>query len=257
MLDVDDVLINQSRLKAAPKLLRQIRKLQKEAESYGHIDPGHFPLHYMRCKKDGLNCYTSFNRYIGFDVRDWHTHVPLQEQWEESFHALHLPDQYITVNYGFERHGDAMNCKGWPLERFAEVVRMCKESFPEIAVVQVGGKGFPEIPGCDVHILGQSLELVKYVLKASMLHIDIEGGLVHLATQLGTRCVVLFGPTPLHYYAYKENINLQAGNCHNCIWYQGSNWRCYRHMKEPECMYAITPELVMEHVEKELRERGL
>ena len=70
------------------------------------------------------------------------------------------------------------------------------------------------------------------------------------ATQLGTKCIVLFGPTVREYYGYEQNINIQAGNCHNCWGLYSDVNRCARDLKEPECMYAITPDMVMRHLEE-------
>ena len=95
-------------------------------------------------------------------------------------------------------------------------------------------------------------ELQNYILRGAAFHLDIEGGLVHLASQLDTKCVVLFGPTPIAYYGYQTNINIQAGECHGCYWLENDYQQCYRRMAKPECMHAITPELVMERVRSEL-----
>ena len=134
---------------------------------------------------------------------------------------------------------------------------MFHQAYPDIKVVQVGAKGFSRIEGCDTYALGYDLEVAKYVLKDSLLHIDCEGGLVHLATQLGTKCVVLFGQTPIKFYAYPDNINLSAGCCHNCYWLTNDFTTCYRGQSEPECMRAITPEMVMEAVRRYLDTQGL
>ena len=98
--------------------------------------------------------------------------------------------------------------------------------------------------------MGSDFRLAFYLLKNSIVHIDIEGGLVHIATQLGTKCVVLFGPTIKEYYGYEQNINIQAGGCHNCWGLYSDVNRCARSMEEPECMYSITPELVMGYVDE-------
>lgn len=247
-IDLEIRAVNEENLvRDAPNLLDRCIRINEQCKAYGHIDVDRFAIHYARCIKEGYNCYSSYNRYDGFDIEDWHTHIPLRETWRQRFEELHLPDRYITMNYGFGK-ADEGNCKAWPLIRFAKLAILLKECFPRVAVIQVGGEGFPVIEGTDRQILGESLEIIKYVLRASMLHIDIEGGLVHLATQLGTRCAVLFGPTPLPYYSYPVNLNIQAGTCHDCYWYTKKFHKCYRQLVKPECMQAITPELVLEQV---------
>lgn len=106
--------------------------------------------------------------------------------------------------------------------------------------------GVEKIENADVHLLGKNLELVKYILKNSLLHIDCEGGLVHLASQLGTKCVVLFGATDVDYYSYRQNINLVAEICTPCYMAWSSGSECLLKSKEPPCMLSITPQKVCE-----------
>ena len=52
------------------------------------------------------------------------------------------------------------------------------------------------------------------------------------------------------YYGYEENINIEEGNCHGChCLYDGFDV-CAKGMEKPECMWGITPEMVMERVEE-------
>ena len=75
------------------------------------------------------------------------------------------------------------------------------------------------------------------MIKHSLCHIDTEGGLVHLANAVHTRCVVLFGPTPVEFFGYPQNINLEPSGCKAC-WFATQNWliECPRHTSGPECM---------------------
>ena len=76
----------------------------------------------------------------------------------------------------------------------------------------------------------------------------IEGGLVHLATNLGTKCVVLFSPTQPNIYAYPNNINIVYATCNGCYGLYENGYACARGLEKPECMYSITPEMVMEKI---------
>ena len=98
----------------------------------------------------------------------------------------------------------------------------------------------------DRYLLGESLELMKYVFKNSLLHVDCEGGPVHLASQLGTKCVVLFGVTDVNYFGYKQNINIVSEICSPCYWVWESNKECLLKSKEPLCMLSITPQKVFD-----------
>jgi len=66
----------------------------------------------------------------------------------------------------------------------------------------------------------------------------------HLAAGLGTKQIVLFGPTPLHQWHPKgrNTIVLHAGNC-DCF---GHPHVCH---KSPPCMASISPEEVASYIE--------
>ena len=106
--------------------------------------------------------------------------------------------------------------------------------------------GCIKLTNADFHIIDADIELVKCVLANSLLHVDCEGGLVHLATQLGTKCLVLFGPTEEKYYGFKENLNVVSNFCSPCYFAWENGNTCLRGEKEPPCMSSITPQLVCE-----------
>ncbi|MCR5755559.1 MAG: hypothetical protein K6G30_12210, partial [Acetatifactor sp.] len=107
----------------------------------------------------------------------------------------------------------------------------------------------PEVEGADKYVLGENLKLVEHILKGSRIHVDCEGGLVHIATAMGTKCAVLFGPTPKFFYSYPQNINISVGTCNGCMGLI-ENWpfECIKGMNEPECMYNITPKLLLDEI---------
>ena len=105
-----------------------------------------------------------------------------------------------------------------------------------------------EIPNVDRHFLGCDLELTKYILANSLLHVGCEGGLIHLATALGTKCIVLFGASSVYYYGYARNINLVSEVCFPCfdIWGDAQIRFCPKTKGEPLCMLSHTPQKVFE-----------
>ncbi|MBR1647575.1 MAG: hypothetical protein IJ685_12505 [Selenomonadaceae bacterium] len=126
-----------------------------------------------------------------------------------------------------------------------EYISLLNITLPQIEVVQIGGGGVELLPNADRHIIDADLEVTKYVLKNSLLHVDCESGLVHLATQLGTKCLVLFGPTDEKYFGYKENLNLVSDFCRPCYWAWDNGTTCLRGEKNPPCM-TFNPQLVCE-----------
>ena len=209
-------------------------------------------IHFKRMIYKGLNVYNYLNFTGFFNIKDKNVDIKLNEDYLPCYTQLNLR-KYVTINYGTgfaSIHGKNVVAKQWNYDKLCQFVQLFKNNYHDIEVVQLGTKNAAKVFGADKYVLGADLELVKYVLDGSILHIDSEGGLVHLATQLGTKCVVLFGPTMVEYFGYDENDNIVAGDCHNCYTLYDEIDKCARGMECPECMDSITPNLVMEHVDR-------
>jgi len=201
-----------------------------------------------RCTCKGLSCYTRFGFDGIFDIHDDRVVIPLESDIEGEL-LLHNMSPYITINCGVGNSSDGRGvAKAWTKERFQQVIELLHSRYTSVKVVQVGGGNAVRMSGADSYWLGKSFESVACLLKHAILHIDVEGGLVHLATQLGTKCAVLFGPTQVAYFGYSQNINIKTGKCHDCYGLYDNLDRCARGMEKPECMYKITPEYVMEKI---------
>lgn len=167
--------------------------------------------------------------------------------------------RYVTVHSGFDldyatlassavQPSPDRSTRAYPA--FDKVVAQLKSEFRDLVVVQLGGQSSQPIPRADMHLLnraslGESAEL----LRGAMLHLDSEGGLVHLAAAVGTRCCVVFGPTPPGYLAYSDNINLPPPVCGDC-WWTTDDWHsnCPRGLMKPVCLTERTPESIVEAV---------
>ena len=211
-------------------------------------------IQFGRCRYLKRNAYTAYNEPGGIEIKDSKVEIPLLSEYLARYDELGLKT-YITVHYGW---GGAEFGRGhaklWPMAYFEKLVSLLHKRFGGVEVVQLGNETDHRIGGADRYVLGESLEIAKYVLRSSLLHIDCDGGLVHMATQLGTKCAVLFGPTPVWYFGYEENINIVAENCNSCSFLERDFTKCLRRMEKPECMFSIAPEMVFERVEKYLYE---
>ncbi len=205
--------------------------------------------YFAKALKQGKNCHSVYEYGGVFDIPDRDAHLILNQDFRLSYEKLCL-GKYITLNYGNGVTGDREHqiAKQWPAERFEKLIRVLHEVYPLYEVVQLGGSGAVRLAGADRYIFGEKIELEMHILKHSLLHIDMDAGRVQLATQLGTKCAVLYGPTMEKFFGYEENINIKAGNCHECYGMCMDINRCARDMDEPECMYSITPEMVMERI---------
>jgi len=165
-------------------------------------------------------------------------------------HQFGLTKPYVTIHNGFDaefqmEYGVARrSTKVYP--HFDEVVALIKAARPGILIVQLGTKTSRPIPGVDVQLVNKtSLAETVSILDGSELHIDNEGGLVHLAACIDKISCVVFGPTPPEYFGYAKNINIRPTTCGGC-WWSTRDWmtNCPRGFNEPICVFDIPPKIV-------------
>ena len=239
----------------APVCSERIKELaqQAEADSLSPASPN--ALSTLRHICNEQDCYSWFNYNNVFFIKDRRVTIPPLPEKRTFFQTMG-DIAYITVHSG---NGSSKTGKGiaktWPMEYFQKTILLFKKLYPSIAVVQVGAAEEAKLGGADSFLMGREFETVASVLQRAIFHLDIEGGLVHLASQLGTKCIVLFGPTQMEYYSYPQNINIHVDNCHPCAGLYPSVDYCARHMEKPKCMYGITPELVMEKITEYMQKR--
>ena len=196
------------------------------------------------------NIYTSlyYNDILG--IADTQVNIPVRNDVS----VPTLPRRYITIDLADENVKKKIG-KLWSREYAKELVNRIRQNAHDIEIVQVGAADCPPLPGA-IPLLGLDFEVVKHILKGAIFHIGIEGGTVHLATQLGTRCIVLFGCSPIWYYGYPQNVNICTGVCPPCMELSDIGFQCVRNMKNPQCMYSITPDMVYVEAAKLLAEYG-
>jgi hypothetical protein len=156
--------------------------------------------------------------------------------------------KYLTVNNGFDRNfilssrQHATKC--YP--HFDQVLRLLKAKIPGLFVVQIGTSTSKVLSEADLNLIGKTnLREVADILGNSLIHLDGEGGLVHLARSLGVSSCVIFGPTPVKYFGYPENLNIEPTFCGGCWWVTDS-WMdsCPRKLSSARCMTEQDPRAV-------------
>jgi ADP-heptose:LPS heptosyltransferase/SAM-dependent methyltransferase len=157
-------------------------------------------------------------------------------------------EPYVTIHNGIGGYfnGTGYPTKNWSPTEWELLAKRLKER--GLRVYQLGTANEKPIPGADHCLLGTlTLNQTALVLKNARLHFDTEGGLVHLNAAAGGRSAVLFGPTPIDFFGYGQNVNIKEGNCHDC-WWTTTDWldRCPRGHARPVCMRSITAELVLQ-----------
>ncbi len=158
--------------------------------------------------------------------------------------------EYITIHDGWDINickASVRPTKSYPIDLFAKVIILIKNQYPSIKIVQVGSTIGSDIAGVDINLRGAtSLAQCALILNQAKAHIDTESGLVHLATSLGTSCVVMFGPTNISYYGYPENKNIKPKGCWNCM-HVTDTWMesCPLNYTTLKCVPSILPNEIL------------
>ena len=151
---------------------------------------------------------------------------------------------YVSVHNGYEAElvtSGAGSTKCYP--HFAGVIAALRDEFPGLPFVQIGTHTSVPIDGIDLDLINRTkLTEAAAVVAGSAMHLDIESGMVHIASCLGTPSCVVFGPTPPDYFGYAGNANLRPPRCGGC-WWTTPDWmdRCPRGFTEPICVGEQTP----------------
>ncbi|MCA3388713.1 MAG: hypothetical protein INF65_08785 [Roseomonas sp.] len=239
------------RLRQAPRMLQAVRRLMRLSRQ-ASLEP--YILHHPRLD-NGLARKAVYAGKSRQDFLHWMLGIDYGgenlgiEADEEALRRFGLAGRdFITVHNGFDPNfivPERRATKCYP--HFDAVVAGLKATRPEMLIVQLGTTTSEAIAGADLNLIGRtSLAEAAALLRATALHLDNEGGLVHLAACYGRRSLVVFGPTPSDYFGYASNINVDPLYCGGCWWIEES-WmnRCPRSMPQPECMFAQPPERVV------------
>ena len=167
--------------------------------------------------------------------------------------------RYVTLHNGFDAEEANHVGKGRLATKcyphFPEIVSRLHEVCPDIQIVHLGAGTSRPIDAVDLNLIGRtSLSETTAIIESAALHIDNEGGLVHIASCLGTRSCVIFGPTSLDFFGYEENINIPPASCGGCWWTTGDWLRnCPRGFDGPRCLSEQPPERIVEAMRPHLQ----
>jgi spore maturation protein CgeB/glycosyltransferase involved in cell wall biosynthesis len=257
------ILSTSERLETFEKLNGYIEKYKKERKisRCEHVARS-IMLGKHRISKSDLNGVLKLDVYSELEIR-FPDNVNLLKK-------LDLADgKFITIARSFDsRVENTESTKLWPPGHYNELVCKIKKEFPDYKVIQLGPslQKNISISGVDMNLVGEtSFSEMIVLLGNAFLHVDSEGGMVHLRHFFGRgkkKSVVLFGPTPKEYFGWPENVNISAQNSCNsyCVYLLHANeWqdKCMRgfELGEHPCMAQITPDIVMQGVREVMREK--
>ncbi|MDR1418387.1 MAG: hypothetical protein LBI80_04450 [Endomicrobium sp.] len=156
--------------------------------------------------------------------------------------------KYITFNYGSGGNGCNIDSKCWDKKHWYSCLRILSENVKDIKIVQVGVSNY-KVEGIDNIIQTASrtsFDELCTILKGSLLHIDIDGACTHICKAIGTKAVVLYGPTSAKIVGYTENINITSSVCRGCCHILDHKlWgKCLLEHEKSLCMDSIKPQFV-------------
>ena len=163
---------------------------------------------------------------------------------------------FITIDTGLNRdYKGGSSTRAWSHKNWNELALLLKVQFPELLTVQVGEKmSDGDDVAVDVNLNGRTnIDEARILMKHASVHVDYDGGLVHVRHILGGGpSVVLFGPTAVSRHTYSENIGIRTNACKNDCEWTTQRWLfdCPRGLEKPECMESITPESVCDEIKK-------
>ena len=166
--------------------------------------------------------------------------------------------RYVTIHSGVNSLvtlNGRRPLKCWPEEKWREFAALFKAQFPDILLVQLGGKNSPVFDFADICLAGKTaLNELPALLNGALLHVDGESGLVQLTRWLNTKAVVFFAHTSVDCFGLKKNRNLTAGLCRPCMWLIGPNWYFDCALGYASCknLDALSAQSVMQAVCEEL-----
>jgi ADP-heptose:LPS heptosyltransferase/ubiquinone/menaquinone biosynthesis C-methylase UbiE len=198
-------------------------------------------------EKLGCSTFELFYRSTGLEGGEDDLQIVLAR---EHFKITKLIEDtpYVTVHNGSDQ---ARQTKCYPTKNWIDVVIGLKKR--GFKVIQLGNTYEDTIEGASNLCGMTSIFETAALIKKAQFHVDSEGGLVHVARAVGTRSVVVFGPTPIKCFAYDSNVNIESPEkCKGCWWTTEMWWRdCPKGFFEPiPCMANITPDEVLKACDK-------
>ena len=133
-------------------------------------------------------------------------------------------------------------------------MELLRQKRPYLRFVQIGVGTSQPLAEVDIDLVNRtSVAEAAGLIGDALMHVDNEGGLVHLARCLGVDSAVVFGPTPSNYFGYAGNVNIDPPFCGGC-WWSDDTWmeRCPRGFGTPRCMTEQDPAAVAGAIDRHL-----
>lgn len=212
-------LSTQTRLKKEE--IEFVQRAREEQKHWLHLVQN-FPfdndLLWRQAKAKGWSMYDLMAHTAGFGDSDFEQ-LRIDLPKERPSPKIPLPDKYIVVSNSAEwlPLQSTLWTKSLPHARMKEVLTGLKSS--SIPTVLLGTTNDPGNYAVDYDLRGKTnlLEAAEIIRNARLV-LGPEGGLVNMAKAVGTKSVVFFGSTPVEFFRFKSNVNIEPPVCGACWW---------------------------------------
>ena len=247
------------------KITTQIEQFNRDNPQFIHKTAIFRPYLYQLAKMHNKNCVNAidFGNFINLD-KEFIYKICVPKNYREILSKWKLKEgEYVTLNRGsYTVAGKAEGTRVWPLAHYNRLVEFLKHVSPKLKIVQLGQTSdCPKITDCDLDLCGKTnLKELKCLLYGSVLHIDGEGGQVHLRKAMDAGpSAVLFGSTDPEYFGHETNINICVNicPCKCCEIHDLWHTKCLVSKEGgPLCLSACQPEYVFTKIETYLQNLG-
>jgi len=144
-------------------------------------------MRYEESPRENLHFIQRLACLVGLDPGKEYTPAIYLDDAEEQYGIAHARDAILIQT-------DAKNVwtsnKNWFMDRFQDVARECLRYG---RVLQVGMGQQPKLEGAEDWRNRTNVREIAALLKAAKLFVGLEGGLMHIASAMGTPSIIIYG----------------------------------------------------------------
>jgi ADP-heptose:LPS heptosyltransferase len=234
------------------QFIQDAQDFQKPWLSFVQNFPFDNDLLWRQAKTKGWSMYDLMAYTSGFCTEDFEAlriHLPKNNP---PIKKNSLPSQYIVVSNSAEWLSlqSSLWTKSLPHTRMREVLHELKKS--AIPTVLMGTPNDPGDYPVDFDLRGKTnLWEAAEIIKNARLFLGPEGGLVNMAKAVDVPSVVFFGSTPVEFFRFKTNINIEPRFCGGCWWSTESYLRQCPLLEDiPPCTDSLDTQKIVRTVQE-------
>jgi ADP-heptose:LPS heptosyltransferase len=198
-------------------------------------------LLWRAAKTKGWSMYALMAHTAGFGEDDFETLQIDPPREKPALKKFAFPPRYVVVSNSAEwlTMQSSLWTKSLPHAKMREVLQELKKK--GIPTVLMGTTNDPGAYPVDYDLRGKTNLLeASEIIRNARLVLGPEGGLVNLAKAVGVPSVVFFGSTPVEFFRFKSNINIEPRFCGGCWWSTESYLRQCPLLEEiPPCTESL------------------